>query len=151
MGMSDKIEAFILQLLCDEDDWIELKRNELAGIFDCVPSQINYVISTRFSPANGYATESRRGSGGYLRIKRIKSENGLTEYISGIGNSVDAVSAAGLLSSLTSLGLISRSDAEVILVAVSDKSLIINQPYKNIVRAEILKNTLSKVCERMER
>ena len=98
MGMSDKIEAFILHLLSDEDDWIELKRNELAEIFNCVPSQINYVISTRFSPTNGYATESRRGGGGYLRIKRIKSESGLLKYITEIGNSIDAIGAAGLLS-----------------------------------------------------
>lgn len=51
MGMSDKIEAFINELLKDDtDEWLELKRNELASIFGCVPSQINYVISTRFNP-----------------------------------------------------------------------------------------------------
>ncbi|MBQ7974322.1 MAG: CtsR family transcriptional regulator [Clostridia bacterium] len=148
MGMSDRIEAFILQLLSDEDEWIELKRNELASVFDCVPSQINYVISTRFAPSNGYLTESRRGGGGYLRIKRIKSQNGLTEFISGIGDSIDAVGAAGLLSTLAASDLISEAECQLILTAVSDKSLIINQPYKNRVRAEILKNTLSKICER---
>ena len=150
MGMSDRIEAFILQLLSDEDDWIELKRNELASVFECVPSQINYVISTRFSSANGYITESRRGGGGYLRIKRMRSNCGLSEFISGIGDSVDAVSAVGLLSSISAAGLISKTDEELILTAVSDKSLLINQPYKNRIRAEILKNTLSKLSERMD-
>ena len=64
MGMSDKIEAFINELLKDDtDEWLELKRNELASIFGCVPSQINYVISTRFNPDHGYIVESRRGGG----------------------------------------------------------------------------------------
>ena len=65
MALSDKIESFIIELLKDEDaNWLEIGRNELAGIFNCVPSQINYVISTRFSPEKGYYVESRRGGGG---------------------------------------------------------------------------------------
>ena len=76
MGVSDKIESFITELLKNEDDeWLELRRNELATFFNCVPSQINYVISTRFNPEHGFVVESRRGGGGYLRIRRI-SENG---------------------------------------------------------------------------
>ena len=71
MGISDRIEAFICELMKEDDGWVELGRNELAGIFNCVPSQINYVMSTRFTPNRGYITESRRGGGGYLRIKRI--------------------------------------------------------------------------------
>ena len=67
MGISDRIEAFITALIeAEEDMCIDLKRNELAGIFNCVPSQINYVISTRFNPERGYAVESRRGGGGYV-------------------------------------------------------------------------------------
>ena len=61
MGLSDRIEAFITELLKDEDDWLNLKRNELAEVFNCVPSQINYVISTRFNRDRGYVVESRRG------------------------------------------------------------------------------------------
>ena len=76
MGMSDKIDAFINELLKDDtDEWLELKRNELASIFGCVPSQINYVISTRFNPEHGYIVVSRRGGGGYLRIKQVKHED----------------------------------------------------------------------------
>ena len=72
MGISDKIEAFIMELLKEEEnDWIELKRNELATVFNCVPSQINYVISTRFNANHGYVVESRRGGGGYLKIRRL--------------------------------------------------------------------------------
>ena len=62
MGISDKIEAFILELMKQEqEDWLKIQRNELAQIFGCVPSQINYVISTRFNPERGYMVESKRG------------------------------------------------------------------------------------------
>ena len=148
MGMSDRIEAFILQLLAGEDDWIELKRNELASTFECVPSQINYVLSTRFNPSNGYVTESRRGGGGYLRIRRINTGSDLYSFIARVGDSIDAGGAAALLTSLLQLGLVTKNEAGLIGAAVSDKSIIINQPYKNRVRAEILKNTLSKLSER---
>ena len=149
MGMSDRIEAFILQLLADEDDWIELKRNELASAFDCVPSQINYVLATRFNKSSGYVTESRRGGGGYLRIRRINQGSDLYSFVAAIGDSIDVGSAEALLTTLLHLGLIKDTDAAVIGAAISDRSLIINQPYKNRVRAEILKNTLSKINERM--
>lgn len=150
MGMSDRIEAFILQLLNEEDGWIELKRNELASVFNCVPSQINYVLSTRFSEENGYVTESKRGGGGYLRIRRIACENGLASYIGLIGSEIDAGGAIALLSSAFSAGAITRHDALLIGSAVSDRSIPINQPYKNRVRASILKNTLSKLTEGTE-
>ncbi len=148
MGMSDRIESFILQLLADEDDWIELKRNELASAFDCVPSQINYVLATRFNQSNGYVTESRRGGGGYLRIRRISTGSDLYSFIAGVEDSIDAGGAAALLTTLLQLGLVTERDAAIIGAAVSDKSIIINQPYKNKVRAEILRNTLSKLSER---
>lgn len=71
MGKSDKIEAFILELLRrEEEEWLKIQRNELAHILGCVPSQINYVISTRFSPERGYQVETRRGGGGCVMIKR---------------------------------------------------------------------------------
>lgn len=71
MAISDKIENFIIELLKDDtSEWLELGRNELAGIFNCVPSQINYVLGTRFTPEKGYIVESRRGGGGYIRIRK---------------------------------------------------------------------------------
>ena len=71
MRLSDSIESFIKTLLSDESSEVELKRNELAEYFGCAPSQINYVLATRFSPDHGYVTESRRGGGGYIRIVRV--------------------------------------------------------------------------------
>ena len=63
MRMSDVIEEFIKELFNEEDEYVEIQRNELAEYFNCVPSQINYVISTRFNPSQGYYVESRRGGG----------------------------------------------------------------------------------------
>ena len=70
MRMSDIIEGFIKDMMKDEDDFIEIQRNELAEHFNVVPSQINYVIATRFRPQQGYYVESRRGGGGHIRIKK---------------------------------------------------------------------------------
>lgn len=79
MGMSDKIEAFILELMRQEhEDWLKIQRNELAELFGCVPSQINYVISTRFSPDRGYVVESRRGGGGCVMIRKADEEARMT-------------------------------------------------------------------------
>ena len=72
MKLSNIIEEFIKEML-EESREIELQRNELANRFNCVPSQITYVISTRFSPERGYSVESRRGGGGYIRISRVRS------------------------------------------------------------------------------
>ena len=69
MRMSDMIEEFIKELF-DKTDYIEIQRNDLAEQFNCVPSQINYVISTRFKPAQGYYVESKRGGGGHITIKK---------------------------------------------------------------------------------
>ena len=80
MRMSDIIEEFIKELFDDtESEQIEIRRNELAEHFNCVPSQINYVISTRFKPSQGYYVESRRGGGGHITIRKVADSN--EEYI----------------------------------------------------------------------
>ena len=79
MRMSDLIEEFIKDLFNDESDYIEIGRNELAEQFNCVPSQINYVISTRFKPSQGYYVESRRGGGGNIKIKKVNNTKGDSE------------------------------------------------------------------------
>ena len=71
MRMSDMIEEFIKELFEEEESIIEIQRNDLAQQFNCVPSQINYVIETRFKPSQGYYVESRRGGGGYIKIKKV--------------------------------------------------------------------------------
>lgn len=148
MGISDKIEAFIIELLKEEasDEGLELKRNELASVFGCVPSQINYVISTRFNPERGYTVESRRGGGGYVRIKRIsEAESPVGRVIREIGERIDYPTAQAYVSYLISTETIDEKTAALILSAVSDNSLSVKQPERGRLRAVILKNMLAAI------
>ena len=90
MKMSDVIENFIRELFENESS-IELKRNELAGYFNCVPSQINYVISSRFTPEHGYIVESRRGGGGYIKITRVSFDkpSAIMHTVNHVGDDID--------------------------------------------------------------
>ena len=90
MRISDVIEEFIKDLFDDGSDAIEIQRNELAEHFNCVPSQINYVISTRFKPSQGYYIESKRGGGGHITIKKMKNtkEDYIMHIINNIGKEI---------------------------------------------------------------
>lgn len=145
MGMSDKIEAFINALLKDEsDDWLELKRNELASVFGCAPSQINYVISTRFNPEHGYVVESRRGGGGYLRIKQLRYEDGpIMQTIKIVGDSLDEKTAKSYLANLVRQGAIDTRIATLILSALGENVLTVDQSQRNRLRANIFKSMLA--------
>lgn len=144
MGLSDRIEAFITELLKEDgDEWLELRRNELASVFGCVPSQINYVIATRFSPEHGYIVESRRGGGGYLRIKQLHSADGfIIDTIKAIGESIDEKSARAYISKLVRQNTLNERDATLILSGISDSVLTADEPLRGVLRANILKNML---------
>ena len=141
MKLSNIIEEFIKDMLAENRE-IELQRNELATRFNCVPSQINYVIATRFSPERGYSVESRRGGGGYIRITRTAPENEslILHIIGSIGNSITASSATAVIKELFAAGLVSQKEAKIIMAALSDSSLIIQRPERNRIRAKMLKN-----------
>lgn len=115
MGITDRIEAFICELTKAEDGWVELGRNELAGIFNCVPSQINYVISTRFTPERGYAVESRRGGGGFIKIRRLEADAG--DIIANLPEEMDAAYAKKIIEICLSVGMITGRDAKIINAA----------------------------------
>lgn len=142
MKMSDKIETFLIELLKNEGNRVEVGRNELASIFDCVPSQINYVISTRFSPQRGYIVDSKRGGGGCLVIQKISVVDAIMDAISLIGDSIDFETAKSLLKSLCKNDVISEDRAVLMLTGISDKSLAAAGDIKNKVRADSLKNML---------
>ncbi len=144
MRMSDVIEEFIKELMKEEDDFIEIKRNELAEHFNCVPSQINYVISTRFRPAQGYYVESRRGGGGHIRIKKISNNknNYLMHIITNMEDEITARESDVLISDLLSDGTINNNEAKLLKVATSDNVLIVPQNTKDKLRANIFKNML---------
>ena len=146
MAMSDKIEAFITELLKeDSPEGLEIGRNELAGIFNCVPSQINYVISTRFSPDKGYIVESRRGGGGYIRIKKVAKEpfEYKEQIMKNIGEEITAEKAESLIHYLAESGTVTKREKDIMLAACGDSPGDKKTPDK--VRAKILKNILKKI------
>lgn len=142
MRMSDKIESFILELMKQEqEDWLKIQRNELAQIFGCVPSQINYVLQTRFSPEKGYLVDSQRGGGGCVRIRRVQPSNNVTAiYIMPKLTEREAIDG---LRMFTERGNITNEQAQVIAAAISDEALInVNSSSRDTVRSDILKKCL---------
>ncbi len=143
MRMSDIIEEFIKELF-DEEDSIEIQRNELAEQFKCVPSQINYVIATRFKPSQGYYVESRRGGGGHITIKKVNNTKSdyIMHIINNIGNEITSNEVDILISDFLTYDIIEAKEAKLIKVATSDNVLQLDKDIKDSVRARIFKNML---------
>ena len=144
MKLSDKIENLIRQMLTLADGGtIDLQRNELASQLGCSPSQINYVITTRFTNEHGYAVDSRRGGGGYIRItqKQMDRSNYLMHLVNAIGGSITAADAAVFIKNCLHSGAVSEASARLIFAAVSDKALA-RSANRDVVRADLLKNML---------
>jgi len=146
--ISDMIENFIKDLFGDED-YIEIQRNDLAEYFNCVPSQINYVISTRFKPAQGYYVESKRGGGGYISIKKIKitKSNYLMHIISNIGEKITAQEVDIFISNFLSYEMITEKEAKLLKVATSDNILLVPTNTRDELRARIFKNMLLNLVD----
>ena len=146
MGISDLIAGFLQECLDETGDGVlEVQRGELAQRFNCVPSQINYVMSTRFSPERGYIVESRRGGNGYIRITRVRvdRETLLMHVINSLGDRVDLPSARAILGNLAESGALEERLARTLLAAVGDKALsAVPRELRDQVRADILKNVL---------
>ena len=148
MRMSDVIEEFIKDLF-EEEDSIDIQRNDLAEKFNCVPSQINYVISTRFKPTQGYYVESKRGGGGHITIKKVNitKSNYLMHIISSIGDSITAQEVDIFISNFLSYDIISKKEAKLLKVATSDNILTIDPQIRDSLRANIFKNMLLNLVE----
>ena len=146
MGISDLIAGFLQECLDETGDGVlEVQRGELAQRFNCVPSQINYVMSTRFSPERGYIVESRRGGNGYIRITqvRVDRETLLMHVINSLGEQVDLPSARAILGNLAEAGALTEDLARTLLASVGDKALgAVPRALRDAVRADILKNVL---------
>jgi len=148
--MSDIIEEFIKDLFNDESDYIEIQRNELAEHFNCVPSQINYVIDTRFKPNQGYYVESKRGGGGHIKIKKINitKSSYLMHIITSIGDKITSNEIDIFISNFLSYEIISEKEAKLLKVATSSNVLkIVQQELKDTLRASIFKNMLLNLVE----
>ena len=146
MGISDLIASFLQDCLDETGDGVlEVQRGELAQRFNCVHSQINYVMSTRFSPERGYIVESRRGGNGYIRITRVRvdRETLLMHVINSLGDRVDLPSARAILGNLAEAGALTEDLARTLLAAVGDKALgAVPRDLRDQVRADVLKNVL---------
>lgn len=149
MRMSDMIAQFILEALKESGE-TELQRNELADRMGCAPSQINYVISTRFSPEHGYQVQSRRGGGGYIRIARVQMDRPsmLMHTVNAIGDTLDLPSATVILENLVQAGHISVSAANILLTAIGSAALAPVAPADRArLRARIFKLCLLEAAK----
>ncbi len=157
MRLSDTIESFIKQMLgASEENGVELKRNELAEYFGCAPSQINYVLATRFTPDHGYVVESHRGGGGCIRIVHVERDQGdFLDYLirERVGASLEDKDARLLLRQLVESGTISRDDGLMIASALSPQALSVPvpEPVKSALRARIMRCMLLTVARREQR
>lgn len=146
MGISDLIASFLQQSLDEADDGVlEVQRSDLAQRFKCVPSQINYVMTTRFSPEHGYIVESRRGGNGYIRITRVRVDRQtlLMHVINSIGDTLDRPSARAILSNLVTSGAMDEIVGETLLACLGDRALgMVPQELRDSVRASIMKQAL---------
>ncbi len=145
MKMSDLVAEHILQLLEECGGNAEIRRNELAESLGCVPSQINYVITSRFTPEQGYLVESRRGGGGYIRITRISADPKqlMRHVIHSLGNSLSAASAQAVLENMACQGMLTQGQRMLMAAALSDRAYGgILQEQRDRLRASLLKQML---------
>ena len=144
MKASDQIANFIKEML-DIRGECELQRNELALQFSCVPSQINYVISTRFTPEFGFIVESRRGGGGYIRISKIKftDNNHLMHVINSLGSEIGELASLMMVQNLYNNGLITKKEAKIFKGALGARVYsVIDQRIRDAFRAAVFKDML---------
>ena len=144
--LSNAIEKFIKELM-EDDAEVELKRNELAQHFGCAPSQINYVLATRFSIDHGYVIESRRGGGGYVRIVRMQPQSGenlLHDLLTRIGTSVDEETSVAIISHLMECGIVTRREALLMRSAMAQNALALPVSAKDVLRAAVLRSMITQ-------
>ena len=141
---SDHIEAYIKAIL-DQSGIVELQRSQLADTFQVVPSQINYVIKTRFTESRGYLVESKRGGGGYIRIGRIEFSNHhdmLRELLYSVGEEVSLAIFEDVLRLLFEQDLVTRQEMNLLLAMATDRVL---GDDANLIRANMLRQLLQEV------
>lgn len=147
MNMSDIIEKLLLDMLRESGGNVEIQRNNLAGELNCVPSQINYVIQTRFTPERGYIIESRRGGGGGVRIRSVKTDSATypMHIVNAVGNSLSYRTASVFVQNLLDYEFITPREAHIILGSINDKVLPFTADIRDAVRAGIFKSIITSL------
>lgn len=151
-NISDIIEMFLKDLLREGDGELELRRNELATKFNCAPSQINYVLSTRFTVNHGYMITSRKGGGGYIRITSIDMTRGeyLLHIINSIGELCTQAQAMQIIGGMAERGIVTQREANIMVQAVKEETLANEETSQTQVlgqRAKLLKNMLTALLD----
>jgi transcriptional regulator CtsR len=147
MRMSDLVTEYIKNILDDSNGTAEFQRKDLANSLGCVPSQINYVLGSRFTQENGYVVESRRGGGGYIRITQVRYSTEpaaiIMHVVNSVGSSLNTTSANMILENLMAGKIITTQVAKIMSSAISERALTeIPKQLRNTVRATVFKNML---------
>jgi len=150
-NISEQIEKFLIATL-GENDSIDITRNSLAEYFSCVPSQINYVLETRFTVDRGYIVESKRGGGGFVKISKIKTKDS-NDYLNGlflesIGDELSEKRFSQILDKLVSDNIMSESERVLVEASLSDDSLSMPFTIRDKVRAKAFKNVILKLMSK---
>lgn len=144
--LADHIEAYLKQILAGVSGGVlEIHRSDLAARFDCVPSQINYVLATRFTPDRGYVVETRRGGGGYIRIVRCAfctEEDLYAEICRRVGQSLSQAQSEALLLRLVEAGAVTARDATMVRSTLQCETAWMTGALRDIVRARLLRAVL---------
>lgn len=146
-NISDIIEDYLKTVLeLSDEEIVEIKRNEIADKFQCVPSQINYVINTRFTVERGYVVESKRGGGGYIRIIKVQTNDFvhlIDHLISLIKTNISQSSAEDVIYRLVEEEIITNREAKIMLSVIDRSVLYIELPFRDELRARMLKAMLT--------
>lgn len=145
--IADEIESYIISAIeLNDNNWVEIKRSHLSYRFACVPSQINYVLKTRFSPERGFLVQSKRGGGGYLRIEKLTNDDEsafLRQLIEECGNrSVSLRVATGLVERLVEEDFLTGREGLLVKNMVHHNVLAGAVEVQDEVRALLLKSVL---------
>jgi transcriptional regulator of stress and heat shock response len=148
-NISDIIESYLKAVLdSSEKELVEIKRSEIADKFQCVPSQINYVINTRFTVERGYVVESKRGGGGYIRIIKVKSHDFvdlIDQLLALIKSRIPQSSAEDVIYRLVEEQIITHREAKIMLSVIDRSVLYIDLPYRDELRARMLRAMLTSL------
>ncbi|MFW5855996.1 MAG: CtsR family transcriptional regulator [Bacillota bacterium] len=153
-SLSDQIESYLRNLLKNYEGQVEIKRNKLADNFDCAPSQINYVLDTRFTVERGYIVESQRGGGGYVRIIKVEIDSEteiLKKIIARLDDAVTQREAVGIIERLYDNDVINEREKFLMQVAANRRILGIDLPYRDFIRGRILKGMLEVILKYRDR
>lgn len=149
-SLSDQIEKHLKKLLDKYRGTIEIKRNKLADEFNCAPSQINYVLDTRFTSERGFVVESQRGGGGYIRIIKVKmnSENrALKKILSKLNGMVTQNEAEGIIQRLYENNLINERERHIMEMVVHRRVIGVDLPHRDYIRGRLLQSMLEVIMK----